>query len=282
MQRSIDLTHWTEHPALRVLVLAWAAAAAQTPDAAWAWAACLVLGLVVASRWPDAAPASALPEPESSSAAASLAASPAAPPAAPLPAQRRSDVTWPHVTSSPKAPPLLKAHRDLVTGLSTPEHLLATAEAWQQALQAAGQSVCVLRLSLHGIGEVSQRYGHAASDPLRLQVAKRLRQLVRAEDKVAQLGDDEFALFVSCAAEAANALSRSLATRVVQEVQRPLAYRTLSNLHLGCNVGAALWPLHADQLDDALQHAGAALALARSSGPGQSRQYTAMHDAVAA
>jgi diguanylate cyclase (GGDEF)-like protein len=149
-------------------------------------------------------------------------------------------------------------------------------------LRAAGQSVCVLQLSLDGITKVSERYGQEAGDQLRLQIAKRLRQLVRAEDKVVRLGEAQFALLVSCDADAAQALSRSLARRVVQEVQRPLVYRTLSNLHLGCSVGAALWPLQADQLDEALQHAGSALALARSSGQGQSRQYDAMPEAAAA
>ncbi|MBC7957821.1 MAG: GGDEF domain-containing protein [Cytophagales bacterium] len=268
MQHFFNTTHWTEHPALRVLVLAWLAAAAQTPDAAWVWAACLVLGLVAASQWPDAAPPSPQPELDS--------------PATPLLAKRRSDAARPRVTSSPKAPPLLKAHRDLVTGLSTREHLHATAEAWQQDLRAANQSVCVLQLSLDGITDVSQRYGHEAGNQLRLQVAKRLRQLVRAEDKVVRLSDAEFALLVSCAAEEVNTLSRSLAKRVVQEVQRPLAFRTLSNLHLSCSVGAAQWPLHAEQLDKALQHAGSALAQARSSGRGQTRQYAPTGEAVAA
>lgn len=274
---------WNERPAMRVFVLAWAAAAAQTPIAAWAWMSCLAFGLA-ASRWPLRSEASAeLPLadaiPPASPAVRSLAL---ASPTTATPAPRRSDARRASATARRQPPPLLTAHQDIVTGLLTREHLDDTADAWAHALRHESQSVCVLQLALQGIDQVVERYGHEAGQQLRLQVARRLRHLARPDDKVVRLGDDTFALLVGCPADDAAALSRSLGSRLVQEVQRPLAYRTLSNLHIGCGVGTAIWPLQAETLAEAMRQAASALELACRSGRGQVRQYSALREAVAA
>ncbi|MBX3620125.1 MAG: GGDEF domain-containing protein [Rhizobacter sp.] len=274
---------WNERPAMRAFVLAWAAAAAQTPIAAWAWVSCLALGLA-ASRWPSRSGKPVIDAPVAPP--AREPALPAAPLAATFPstpAQRRSDTRRTAATPAHRPPPsLLTAHLDAVTGLMTREHLHDTADAWLQSLRAGAQSVCVLQVALQGLGEIVDRYGHEAGNQLRVQVARRLRHVARADDRIVRLGDDSFMLLVSCPADEAAQLARSLAARIVSDVQRPLSYRTLSNLHIGCSVGSALWPLQGETLDEAMRQADAALQLACRSGRGQIRQYSVLREAVAA
>jgi len=50
MDHAFATTDRSGHPQLRVLVLAWAAFAAQTPAAAAVWALCLAFGVVTSRR----------------------------------------------------------------------------------------------------------------------------------------------------------------------------------------------------------------------------------------
>lgn len=261
MRPLFDPVSWNERPALRTLVLAWAVAASQTPVAAWAWMSCFALGLA-ASRWPagrgdmDNTPLpSALHE-----------LSPGAP-------VRPEAVRPQALPRKPRTP--AKADDTLALELSTPEQLNQHGDAWAAGWQSQGLSVCVLQVSLQGLESIAERYGAEAGRQVALQLAKRLRQLARGEDRLVQLADHRFSLLVGCPPDDAAALARQLASRLVHELQRPAAYRTLSNLQVGCSVGSAVWQCEAGPLQQALEHAETALSLARHSGRGHIRQYTA-------
>lgn len=178
--------------------------------------------------------------------------------------------------------PRLKAHSDSLTGLATPEFLADVQGELTRDLRARGLSLCVLRVGLDGFDTVTTRYGRAAADHALLQVTRRLRQLARADNIVIRCSPDEFSLLLSCAPHEAAASARLYSARVVAELHRPMAYRTVSNLHVGCCVGAALWPADDSNLAEVLLHAEEALATARQSGRGQMRQYTAVSEALAA
>lgn len=260
MRHLFDPVSWNERPAMRTLVLAWAVAASQTPVAAWAWMSCFALGLA-ASRWPthrrgdmDNTPLpSALHE-----------LSPGAP--------MRPEAVRPQMPPrQPRTP--LKADDTPSLALSTPDALREHGEQWAAGWRAQDLSVCVLQVSLQGLDIITERYGADAGRQVGTQILKRLRQLARGEDRLVQLAGDRFTLLVGCPPDDAAALARQLASRLVHELQRPAAYRTLSNLQIGCSVGSAVWHAGDGTLEQALAHADTALALARQGGRGQARQY---------
>lgn len=238
-----------EPPAMRVMVLAWALAAAQTPIAAWAWLSCLALGLVAHRFGPRAE--TTLP--------AHLALGDLPPPKR-TPARRRTDVAG-RIAKPPV--PVLIAHRDTLTGLATLEQLRDEGPAWSQDLQARGLSLCVLHVGLDGLEPVIERYGRDAGDQLLRQVAKRLRQLARDDDRVMRFDGHEFLLVLACPTAECINFTRTLSARIKTELQRPLSYRTLSNLRIGCRVGSGVWPLHGTTLEAVLQHAADMLASIR-------------------
>jgi len=176
-------------------------------------------------------------------------------------------------------PPLaLKTHRDALTGLASRDYLNDNADSLLQALRSSDTEVCILRVGIDGLDSVTERYGQCASDQVLLQVAKRLRQLAREKDVVMRLHGAEFALLVACPAHEAAAFARTLSARVLADMKRPFSWRTLSNLRVcGC-VGSAVWPTHGATLDEVMGYADHALALARSSGTGQTRQFVGRLD----
>jgi diguanylate cyclase (GGDEF)-like protein len=245
---------WNERPAMRVLVLAWAAAAAQTPIAGWAWLSCFAFGLMatrIGTRPEEALPPARalrdnIPTPDR-----------------PL-ARRRTDAAVSARHEPPPALPTLKAHRDALTGLATPQQLDDTGQAWSQDLQARGLSLCVLHVGLEGLDPVVERYGQEAGDQVLQQVAKRLRQLARDEDRVMRFDGAEFVLLLACPQAEGESFTRRMAERIGAELQRPLAYRTVSKLQVGCDVGSAVWPQHAETLELVIDRAAQSLAAARS------------------
>lgn len=88
------------------------------------------------------------------------------------------------------------ACHDALTALANRTSLFSRLDA-AVARAAAGQGEAALfYLDLDGFKRVNDTYGHQAGDELLLQFGTRLRGAVRAEDIVARIGGDEFAMLV--------------------------------------------------------------------------------------
>ncbi len=94
---------------------------------------------------------------------------------------------------------------DPLTGLSNRqgltqglEQLMATTEPGQ----SAGRSVAVLCFDVDGFKGINDDLGHACGDAVLVEVADRLRELVRTGDLAARLGGDEFAVVLADVAPA--------------------------------------------------------------------------------
>ena len=90
-----------------------------------------------------------------------------------------------------------QARSDALTGLANRLNFReATARALARIERHNGMTG-VLFLDLDGFKAVNDRFGHAAGDAVLLQVAERLRRVIRREDLVARLGGDEFAVLLA-------------------------------------------------------------------------------------
>jgi diguanylate cyclase (GGDEF)-like protein len=243
-------------PALpRVLALVSVMVAAQSPDAACGWALCLAIGLVVHWLGTRSAAASATPQtPERER------------PEPIRPTRRRTDLTTPSVPGprAITAEPLLKAHRDNLAHIADAQSLLDSAERLLQDLQTRGHALCVLHVGLDGLAPLIESYGREAGHQVLVQAARRLRHLTRSEDRVVRLRDNEFVLLISGPAEESKAFLVAMRARLVAELQRSFAYRTLSNLHVDCRVGFAIWPTDGASAQQLIHHAEESLAEARA------------------
>jgi diguanylate cyclase (GGDEF)-like protein len=232
----------------RPSLLAWAVTAAQAPFAAWAWFSCLALSLVVRRTPTRPVMPRSVRSPERVR------------PAAVQPTRRRTDAF-----GQPAKPsvPLLTAHHDALTDLSALKALGDADTAWSDDLEQRGLRLCVLHIGLDRLGDITERYGHDAADQVLRQTARRLRQLVREEDRVLRVEAHEFVLLLAAPHTECLGFTRSMSARIKAELQRPLTYRTLSTLQIGCSVGLAIWPMHGDSLEEVLQHAAEMLASVR-------------------
>ncbi|MET4000518.1 EAL domain-containing protein [Marinobacterium sp. MBR-109] len=141
------------------------------------------------------------------------------------------------------------AHFDPLTGL--PNRTLL-ADRLQQAMAQANRhdiSIAVLFIDLDGFKAVNDTHSHAVGDQLLVQVARRMKRVMRDEDTLARLGGDEFVAVLQ------NLESPSASTpvleRLLQSAAEPVQLDDLE-LAVSASIGVVFYPqqesLDADQL----------------------------------
>ncbi|MBO6509829.1 MAG: PAS-domain containing protein [Roseibium sp.] len=88
------------------------------------------------------------------------------------------------------------AHHDALTGLANRMQFNATLEEALDDARFHETNSALLLIDLDKFKPVNDTYGHDVGDELLIQVAKRLKDVVRSNDLVARLGGDEFAIIL--------------------------------------------------------------------------------------
>jgi len=152
---------------------------------------------------------------------------------------------------------------DVLTGLPNRAFL---SDLLNQALdfsrrEAIPLALCML--DLDGFKAVNDGYGHASGDRLLVEVAERLRGIMRGEDVVARLAGDEFVLILRYVHDAEE-LNAAL-QRVLGAISAP--YSILGQtIHVDASIGVTLFPADDEDADTLLRHADQAMYLAKQSG----------------
>ena len=123
------------------------------------------------------------------------------------------------------------------------------------------ETYSVLNVDLDGFKGINDRFGHAAGDALLVEIASRLRSLVRSGDTVARLGGDEFGLILR---ETDLAAAAAAAERIVSTVQQPVSiddHTVVITPSVGIAISTPCAPGGAGEL---LRHADAAMYRAKA------------------
>lgn len=170
-----------------------------------------------------------------------------------------SDIT--HIKESQQHAEYLATH-DALTGL--PNRTL-----FQDRLQVAiahsrrnDQLSALMFLDLDNFKSINDTLGHDVGDELLIQVASRLRELVRDMDTVARLGGDEFTIIVT---ETTIEGAEQVAKRVVESLAKPFDVRRHS-LFVTSSVGLAFCPGDGDDVAGLTKAADTAMYRAKENG----------------
>ncbi|MGG1944137.1 GGDEF domain-containing protein [Trinickia sp. NRRL B-1857] len=175
-------------------------------------------------------------------------------------------------------------HSDRMTGLANALALAAAVKRAQEQADANGTGTALLLVDLDDYQRVNRALGYDAGDTLLRETARRLEALVTADETLARVTSDEFAVLVRAntrelAAQQAEALGRRLMTAV----QQPYAVDG-QPVHLSASVGVALYPDPAHDsdasgyYDQLLRRADQALSQAKASGSNTLAFHTAHAD----
>lgn len=163
------------------------------------------------------------------------------------------------------------AHHDILTGLP---NKISLQDQIGQAISKANrkhQKTALLVLGLDRFKDINDSFGHSIGDEILILIANHLKEIVKESDFIARLSGDEFGILLEdiehqedCALIADNLLARINTSYV------------LSNnvtVYLSASIGIATYPNNATDAQTLLQHADAALYLAKREGKGKFRFY---------
>ncbi len=146
---------------------------------------------------------------------------------------------------------------DQLTGLANRRALMRDLLDFRRR---AGQQGTLLVIDLHGLAEINDDRGRETGDAVLIEVGRRIRTLLAAEDVPARLGGDEFAVLTPDGAVLAYALATRIVTALVEPYRLP---GTIVELHT--SVGLAELAGGNDS-EEVLRHADLARSRARQLG----------------
>jgi len=155
-----------------------------------------------------------------------------------------------------------QSRQDALTGL--PNRLAITELVSLEIARArrSGSRALVFYLDLDRFKDINDSLGHLGGDALLMQVAARLRTVLRREDKLARLGGDEFLVLVS---EDKVDDASVVAERIIGIFAAPFDIQG-SQVRASASVGICVLPDDGTEVDTLLQHADAAMYEAKHHG----------------
>lgn len=172
------------------------------------------------------------------------------------------------------------ALHDTLTGLANRRHFNEALQARCVQLQEDGSAFALLLIDLDRFKPINDLLGHPTGDKVLQKVAVRLRRAVRADDLVARIGGDEFAVIASDMDEGEGV--GELADRILELLARPFVVEG-QTAEMGASVGIALAPVDGTDGESLTVHADLALYTAKRDGRGRARLFDqhlseAMHE----
>jgi diguanylate cyclase (GGDEF)-like protein/PAS domain S-box-containing protein len=165
------------------------------------------------------------------------------------------------------------AYHDALTGLPNRTQLEEQLRLDLVRARRAGEAVALLYFDLDNFKLVNDSLGHAAGDEVLRETARRVSELVRGGDVLARQGGDEFLLLMHCSgADTAAASAQLAAERIASALERPYEISD-AEFHIGASIGVALFPEHADDAEELLKRADAAMYQAKRTGSGSVAVY---------
>jgi diguanylate cyclase (GGDEF)-like protein/PAS domain S-box-containing protein len=163
------------------------------------------------------------------------------------------------------------AHHDPLTEL--PNRLLFTARL-EHAIERAARDHDIfglLFIDLDRFKTINDSLGHQFGDRLLIEVAQRLRGLVRKADTIARLGGDEFVILLERLNIPGEATT--LANKIVAAMRQPFTLHD-SELHVGCSIGITLYPEDGTDAVTLLKNADTAMYRVKDAGRDGYRKFS--------
>lgn len=159
-----------------------------------------------------------------------------------------------------------QALTDDLTSMPNRRHFTRRLRDGITASRASATSVALLLIDLDHFKELNDTLGHDAGDQLLCQVGERLRGLLRGTDTAARLGGDEFGVLLCDPCDTGQA--ERVADKILEALAEPFPIKGVS-LRVTASIGIALFPEHARDEEQLMQHADIAMYEAKTAQSGR-------------
>jgi diguanylate cyclase (GGDEF)-like protein/PAS domain S-box-containing protein len=155
------------------------------------------------------------------------------------------------------------AHHDALTGLPNRQSFMTHLEQMMGRARTAKTELSLLFIDLDGFRRVNDHLGHSAGDARLKIVARRICDNLRATDKVARFGGDEFMVLLPGGRERTDL--QGVASKLQHAIAAPLDVEG-GSVSVTASIGIAVFPGDGESPDALIRHADAAMHRAKDSG----------------
>ncbi len=165
------------------------------------------------------------------------------------------------------------AHHDTLTALPNRAQLLVRLELAIASARLDGGELPMLFIDMDRFKNINDTLGHPVGDALLVEVADRLRALVRNGDIVARLGGDEFVLVLGGAGRQGARVAQAVATKVLGALGQPYLVNG-HELHSTPSIGVSIYPHDGADVDALMKAADTAMYQAKANGRNNCQFFT--------
>lgn len=155
------------------------------------------------------------------------------------------------------------AHHDHLTGLPNRSLFIDQLEHAIKLAKRHNHKTAVLFLDLDGFKQINDTLGHEAGDRLLIEVAARLKTVIRESDVAARMGGDEFTFVLNDIGTHENAAA--VAQKIIDTLSEKFNLKGHES-QIGGSIGVALHPDDAEDHEALLRKADEAMYVAKKSG----------------
>jgi diguanylate cyclase (GGDEF)-like protein len=163
-------------------------------------------------------------------------------------------------------------NHDQLTGLSNRQALARTISAGIDEWRRQGTPTLVAAINLDKFKRLNEALGHHAGDQALVSITWSLQGVLRPEDQLARIGNDEFVVLLPGLGD--DSVARDRLRQLTQAVQREFKSPTGGTIPLTCSIGYAIFPHDGDSADVLLNNATLATRRAKRMGGGQTQRFS--------
>ena len=157
------------------------------------------------------------------------------------------------------------AERDELTGLANRYAL----DFYLREFIEKHKMAIVFYIDLDGFKVVNDTLGHNTGDELLVQVAKRLKKIVRQGEMISRVGGDEFVVVLPMGKEDLSKRAQVVGERIISSINKSYSLGGQS-ASVSCSIGAAFWEAsNATTIEETIRIADEALYAAKQKGKNQ-------------
>lgn len=158
---------------------------------------------------------------------------------------------------------LYQANYDSLTGIANRSLALAQLSQTIKESNRNKYSVAVLFLDLDNFKNINDNLGHDSGDKVLIQVAKRLKEVLRDKDTIGRLGGDEFIIVLNDITEPFDA--QVVCNNLIRNFERPFIIDGLEIL-VTVSIGIVIYPIDGKDVSELLINSDIAMYNAKNNG----------------
>lgn len=133
----------------------------------------------------------------------------------------------------------------------------------QQTNNSTEKNLAVFYMDLDKFKPVNDAYGHCVGDELLKMVGQRLAAITRAEDTIARIGGDEFAVILTFHGD--KKFVSDFSKRIINSIEEPFLIDG-NTINISISIGISFYPYDTDNIDTLLINADKAMYVAKKKG----------------